>query len=51
MLADVLKEKGVKKAALPYPNNDYGKGLAESIKANFTKIGGKITISAAHEDG
>ena len=51
VLADVLKEKGVKKAALTYTNKDYGKGLAESIKANFTKIGGKITISAAHEDG
>ena len=36
---------------LTYTNNDYGKGLAESVKANFTKIGGKITISAAHEDG
>ena len=48
VLADVLKEKGVKKAALTYTNNDYGKGLAESVKANFTKIGGKITISAAH---
>ena len=51
VLAAILKDKGVKKAALTYTNNDYGKGLAESIKANFTKVGGKITISAAHEDG
>ena len=51
VLAAVMKEKGVKSAALTYTNNDYGKGLAESIKTNFEKVGGKITLSAAHEDG
>lgn len=51
VLAAVMKDKGVKSAALTYTNNDYGKGLAESIKANFEKVGGKITLSAAHEDG
>ena len=51
VLADVLTEKGVKTAALTYTNNDYGKGLADSIQAAFEAKGGKITISAAHEDG
>ena len=51
VLNAVLKERGVKSAALTYTNNDYGKGLADSIKTNFEKAGGKITISAAHEDG
>ena len=51
ILANIMIEKGVKQAALTYTNNDYGKGLAESIKANFEKLGGKITISASHEDG
>jgi branched-chain amino acid transport system substrate-binding protein len=51
VLADILKDKGVKSAALTFTNNDYGKGLAESIKKNFEANGGKITISAAHEDG
>jgi branched-chain amino acid transport system substrate-binding protein len=51
IVAAVLKDRGFKSAALTYTNNDYGKGLAESIKANFIKVGGKITISAAHEDG
>lgn len=51
VLADILMDKGVKSAALTYTNNDYGKGLAESIKKNFEGKGGKITISAAHEDG
>ena len=51
VLGAILKERGVKSAALTYTNNDYGKGLAHSIKTNFEKAGGKITISAAHEDG
>ncbi|MFP6706648.1 MAG: ABC transporter substrate-binding protein [Alphaproteobacteria bacterium] len=51
VLTAVLQDKGVKTAALTYTNNDYGKGLANSIKTNFEKAGGKITISAAHEDG
>ena len=51
VITAVLKERGVKSAALTYTNNDYGKGLANSIKTNFEKAGGKITISAAHEDG
>jgi branched-chain amino acid transport system substrate-binding protein len=49
--ADIMTERGVKSAALTYTNNDYGKGLAEAIQAAFTAKGGKITISAAHEDG
>ena len=51
VVADVLMEKGYKTAAMSYVNNDYGKGLADSIKANFESRGGKITLSAAHEDG
>ena len=51
VVADILTEKGMMSAAMSYVNNDYGKGLADSIKANFESRGGKITISAAHEDG
>ncbi len=51
VLAEILKENGVKSAALTYTNNDYGKGLAESIKSNVESMGISITISAAHEDG
>ena len=51
IIADMLMEKGVKKAALTYTNNDYGKGLADSIKTNFEAKGGKVTIYASHEDG
>lgn len=51
VLAKVMLNRGVQSAALTYTNNDYGKGLAESIKQNFESMGGKITISVAHEDG
>lgn len=49
--ADILSEKGITEAALTYSNSDYGKGLAEAIQKAFEAKGGKITLSAAHEDG
>jgi branched-chain amino acid transport system substrate-binding protein len=49
--ADILTERGITEAALTYSNSDYGKGLAEAIQKGFEAKGGKITISAAHEDG
>lgn len=51
VVADILNDKGIKSVAMTYTNNDYGKGLADSIQMNFEKSGGKITISASHEDG
>ena len=51
IIGAILKAKGIKSAALTYTNNDYGKGLADSIKSAFESIGGKITAVAAHEDG
>ena len=51
VIADVLKDRGVSSIAISYTNNDYGKGLAESIKAAVEAAGGTVTIVAAHEDG
>ena len=51
VIADLLMEKGFKSAALKHTNNDYGKGLAASIKKNYEEKGGIITITASHEDG
>ena len=51
VVAEMLTEKGIKSVAITYTNNDYGKGLADSIQMNFEKVGGTVTISAAHEDG
>ena len=45
------RRMGHHEAALTYTNNDYGKGLADSISANVEMRGGTITISAPHEDG
>jgi branched-chain amino acid transport system substrate-binding protein len=51
IVTDILNDKGVKSIAITYTNNDYGKGLADAIEANFKKAGGSVTIVAAHEDG
>ena len=51
VIAEVLQERGIGSVAISYTNNDYGKGLADSIKAAFEAAGGTVTIVAAHEDG
>ncbi len=51
VLSEVMMERGVKSIAITYTNNDYGKGLADSVETNFKAMGGEVTISAAHEDG
>jgi branched-chain amino acid transport system substrate-binding protein len=51
IIADILTERGVKSIAISFTNNDYGKGLAESIQKAVEAKGGKVTLSAAHEDG
>lgn len=47
----ILQDKGVGTIAITYTNNDYGKGLADSIETNFTDAGGTVTINLPHEDG
>ncbi|MEZ5661029.1 MAG: ABC transporter substrate-binding protein [Burkholderiaceae bacterium] len=51
VLANIVKGRGISNVAVTYTNNDYGKGLSESFKSAFEKIGGKIAMTAAHEDG
>ena len=51
VLADMLKERDISIVAVTYTNNDYGKGLESSFKSAFEAGGGKVAISAAHEDG
>jgi len=51
VLADVLKQRGIMDVAITYTNNDYGKGLADSFTSAFLANGGKIEMTAAHEDG
>ena len=51
VVADILQEMDIQEAAMTYTNNDYGKGLADSIAANVEMRGGQITLSTPHEDG
>ena len=51
VLAQVAKARGIRNIAITYTNNDYGKGLSESFSKAFTAAGGKVELSAAHEDG
>ena len=51
VLASVLQRRGIKDVAVTFTNNDYGKGLANSFANAFKVVGGKVSISAAHEDG
>lgn len=50
-LARTLLAKGTKKVAVAYLNNDYGKGLAEAFKSEFTANGGDLAGFSAHEEG
>ncbi len=51
VLAQIMIDRGLKSAAITYTNNDFGKGSAAALQAAFEKLGGKITLSAPHEDG
>ncbi len=51
IVTEILRGKGVNEIAISYTNNDYGKGLADSIETNFKAAGGKVTLNAPHEDG
>jgi len=51
VLAKITIDKGIKKVAITYTNNDYGKGLSESFGKAYKKLGGKILMTSSHEDG
>lgn len=49
-LARTLLERGTKKVAVSFINNDYGKGIAEAFKKEYEAKGGEIAGYAAHEE-
>ncbi len=51
VLARLLIAKGIKDIAITYVNNDYGKGLADSLAAAFPDEGGEVLANVAHEEG
>lgn len=50
VLARSVLARGIKKVALTYVKNDYGKGLADNFREEFKKGGGTIAGDQAHED-
>tara|TARA_B100001027_G_scaffold200244_1_gene159516 strand:+ start:218 stop:1360 length:1143 start_codon:yes stop_codon:yes gene_type:complete len=50
ILADITKDRRVKKVAISYTNNDYGKDLANAYKNAIEDHGLEVTIIASHED-
>ncbi len=51
VMARLLMSKGIKRIAIAYVNNDYGKGFAEALASAFIAAGGKITANEPHEEG
>ena len=50
ILADITKDKRIKKVAITYANNDYSKDLAKTYKAAVERHGLEVTMIASHED-
>lgn len=51
VIAHIMIDHDIDSAAITYTNNDYGKGLADSIEHWYEELGGNVTAIAAHEDG
>jgi branched-chain amino acid transport system substrate-binding protein len=51
VLAGIVFGRGIRSVAVTHTNNDYGKGLTESFRAAYTKLGGKVAIVTPHDDG
>ncbi|MEP9371276.1 ABC transporter substrate-binding protein [Mesorhizobium sp. KR1-2] len=49
-LARTLLDRGTKKVAVSFINNDYGKGIAEAFKKEYEAKGGEISGYEAHEE-
>ena len=50
ILADITKDRKIKKVAITYTNDNYGKGLAEAYKVAVESHDIKVTSITAHED-
>ena len=50
IIAELLLQKGFKTAAMTYTNNDYGKGLADSIQKNYESRGCLLYTSPSPRD-
>jgi branched-chain amino acid transport system substrate-binding protein len=51
VMAHLLMSKGIRKIAITYVNNDYGKGFADALSAAFVASGGSVEANQPHEEG
>lgn len=51
VFAQILMDRGYDEVAVTYSNSDYGRGMNDAFVAAYKAAGGKITISAPHDDG
>jgi len=51
VMAHLLMSKGIKRIAITYVDNDYGKGFADALSTAFMASGGKIEANQPHEEG
>ena len=50
ILADITKDRKIKKVAVTYVNNDYGKSLASVFKERVESYGIKVSIVIPHDN-
>jgi len=50
VLGKLMVEEGVDAAAIIYINNDYGKGLSDSLSASFEAAGGKLAGVVGYDE-
>ena len=51
VLARIIRSKGIDDIVITYVNNDYGKGLADTLEAAFMAEGGTVAAKEQHEEG
>jgi branched-chain amino acid transport system substrate-binding protein len=51
VLSRLIRAAGIDTIALTFVNNDYGKGLSDTIQQSFTADGGTVAANIPHEDG
>jgi branched-chain amino acid transport system substrate-binding protein len=49
VLAGLAMDRGLRKLALTYANDDYNAGLATAFEASYRELGGEITANQMHE--
>ncbi len=49
VLARLVIDRGIRRVALTWINNDYGRGFSGAFRAAYERLGGTVTAGEAHE--